>query len=203
MNTKFYNSNTFSISEYADLLFCATDENNILKIPHYEENNLSVRPQHTEIFKMKWGKKDLPKAISLCELITKSVKEIAEIKTKNEDDFIEVLRKDDNNYFIYKKYIESLDEEPVDYNKFEDIIERKDGGDLTDEEWRYYDKVITARMQNAQLRVGGKAYAYEFVIAAQRLYNLYLLNAPEKVINNEIAKLTEAIILNNYAIEIL
>ncbi len=199
MNKKFFDAHSMSISEYIDLLFTET-KNNILHIPRFDENDLSDDPDYTEDFIMNWDRSKADKAIGIINLLVSSIKRCAEIKKTNENNFLIEIEKDDNAHFVWEKYIKTLDTEPVDYDKINDIIERKDGGDLTNEEWEYYDRIMSDRAANAQFRVGGKVYAYKYAVTCQRLFKLYLLNAPAIVIHNEIISLAEAVAINNYAV---
>ncbi len=198
MNKNFFDAHTLSVSEYINLLFEAT-ANGVLSIPRYEDNSIEQGPDYIDSFVMNWNENNIDGIIIAAEKLISDIKTIASMTEESEDGYVADVDGNDKLYAVWKMFISSMDDANIDREKFNDICERMDGDNLTDEEWEYYDSVITKRTENASKRLGRKVYCYNAIIRAQRLYKLILLGAPEVVINNEANMFAEAFVINTFA----
>ncbi len=217
MNEKLENANNLSVPEYIKLLFECT-EDGILEVPYLDYITLE---ESTEKVKICWSRDDADSIIDKAQKLISDIKEIASKTVKADDGYYDRYIDDFPELCaVFDKYLLTLDGDDVDYERFFDIgqqieIELMDNETeseaqtdddeeiepLTDEDYEYYEKVISGRINAAEKRIGGKVYFYDVVVRSQRLYHLLLLGAPKIIVENEERCLAEALALNAYGDE--
>ncbi len=168
-------------------------------------------------FRMSWTEEDRDQLIKEYRRLYKALVKMAELgpelgETRDENQ--EILSGEELE--IWEKYIKDISD-----GFFEKDIERSLGRLLMDSDmlrlrtnkpkhwidrfqvapdeeiFRYWSSVDSINAKISK-RIGGGASAFDIYIRAQRLYNLLVMEAPEKLINREAKRLVKAMAVNKY-----
>jgi hypothetical protein len=185
---------------YIYKVYAHTKEDGILYLPctagtGKEETNSFI------CYKLKW---DSPDCESLCSDLLKLMQKIENLAEWNEDiqhnksQLKDILPTE--LYEVYRKYIEELQPKGIDRHVYQDLLAKKAAKEkMTLQEQSLYAYSFLGLGMEAKARIGGKFAAEEVIRHAQRLYLLFILQAPQEIRAEEEQYLAEACILNRFA----
>ncbi len=192
MKESFFDGFTMSAREYLALMFSETDENGVLRMPYFDEDDPDGLPKCIQSFQMDWTFDD---AMEIADEVEKFIEIINRIVVNDDgeelDDFL-------------KKYIKSFECDRDFYSRgIKEVFEKmEEEEDLSDEDEKLYDELIAARTEEAKKRIGGKSNFYNAILRCRRSLILCKMEAPKAVINNAYCLMAKDLAINKFGIQI-
>ena len=169
-----------------------------------------VLPDHTKtapdcvLCRVVFTPKEKAAALKAAEDLINNIEDLARLSERGElSGEADAVTGDRGLWEAYGHYVTPFGREGFDAEAL-DLLQEKwfEAGSydcLTEEEVSLLGSYKAAARKTAQARVGKAPYAFETVIFAQRLFNLYTLKAPECVLKAEKQNLTRAFLIHRFA----